>query len=159
MAGVFGTDYQKHPWTIGYSPSYVLEGRVYGRTVLKTRPKARIAVLYESDEDGKELLKGLKLGLGSRRGQIAAAVQVGGLYVTEELIAAAREQGADDLAIHDTVLTAAAFCMFNRYVDGLATLLPDDPDFYSERARSIVSIGYIGVWNESQERARAAAEA
>jgi branched-chain amino acid transport system substrate-binding protein len=73
-AGVFGTDYQKYPWTIGYSPSYVLEGRIYARTVLKTRPKARIAVLYERDEYGKELLRGLKLGLGARQGQIVAAI-------------------------------------------------------------------------------------
>ena len=49
---------------------------------------------------------------------IAAAVQIGGLHVTEELIAKAQREGADDLEIHDTVLIAAAFCMFNRYVDG-----------------------------------------
>ena len=76
---------------------------------------------------------------------IAAAVQAGGKQVTDELVAAARAEGADDVEIHDTVLIAAAFCMFNRYVDGLATSLPDDPAFYSERAKRIVADGYLGV--------------
>ena len=50
-----------------------------------------------------------------------------GRAVTEELVAAARDAGATDVEIHDTVLIAAAFCMFNRYVDGLATFAPTDP--------------------------------
>ncbi|WP_254550197.1 hypothetical protein [Catellatospora tritici] len=76
---------------------------------------------------------------------IAAAVQRSGREVTDELVAVARAEGATDLEIHDTVLIAAAFCMFNRYVDGLATTLPDDPDFYSDRAKLIVANGYLGV--------------
>src|SRR5580698_6231217 len=59
---------------------------------------------------------------------IASAVQEGGLKVTSEQVAAARAAGATDTEIHDCVLIAAAFCMFNRYVDGLATVAPDDPD-------------------------------
>ena len=51
----------------------------------------------------------------------------GGKKVTPEDVEAAREAGADDPEIHDTVLIAAAFCMYNRYVDGLATTLPEDP--------------------------------
>ena len=62
---------------------------------------------------------------------VAGAVQRGGREVTEDLVTAARAEGATDVEIHDTVLIAAAFCMFNRYVDGLATVLPDDPDFYT----------------------------
>ncbi|MEN3541427.1 carboxymuconolactone decarboxylase family protein, partial [Microbispora sp. ZYX-F-249] len=54
--------------------------------------------------------------------RIAASVQRGGREVTEEQVAAARAEGATDLEIHDTVLIAAAFCMFNRYVDGLGTV-------------------------------------
>lgn len=80
---------------------------------------------------------------------IAAAVQRGGKTVTDDLVAAARAQGADDVEIHDTVLIAAAFCMFNRYVDGLGTALPDDPAFYSERAKRIVATGYLGVLAEA----------
>ena len=57
---------------------------------------------------------------------IADAVRSSGLKVTDELVAAARAEGATDVEIHDTVLIAATFCMFNRYVDGLGTRAPDD---------------------------------
>ena len=57
-------------------------------------------------------------------------------------VAAAREAGATDAEIHDTVLIAAAFCLFNRYVDGLATTLPEDPAGYAAMAELIVSVGY-----------------
>jgi uncharacterized peroxidase-related enzyme len=73
---------------------------------------------------------------------IAAAVQQTGRAVTRELVAAARDEGATDLEIHDTVLIAAAFCMYNRYVDGLATLSPTDPAAYTESAKRIVEHGY-----------------
>jgi uncharacterized peroxidase-related enzyme len=73
---------------------------------------------------------------------IAAAVREDGRKVTTELVEAARAEGASDLEIHDTVLIAAAFCMFNRYVDGLGTFAPQDPDAYAESARRIVEFGY-----------------
>ena len=76
---------------------------------------------------------------------IAGKVQLGGKQVTAEDIAAAREQGATDLEIHDTVLIAAVFCMCNRYVDGLGTWAPLDPDIYRQRAAQIVEHGYTGV--------------
>jgi uncharacterized peroxidase-related enzyme len=74
--------------------------------------------------------------------QIAEKVQQGGLHVTEADIAAAREHEATDQEIHDAVLIAAAFCMYNRYVDGLATVAPDDADAYREMAHRIVEHGY-----------------
>jgi uncharacterized peroxidase-related enzyme len=73
---------------------------------------------------------------------IASAVQEGGLKVTSQQVAAARANGATDTEIHDCVLIAAAFCMFNRYVDGLATVAPDDPDGYAAAAQYIVEYGY-----------------
>jgi uncharacterized peroxidase-related enzyme len=76
---------------------------------------------------------------------IAGKVQLGGKQVTEKDIAAAREQGATDREIHDTVLIAAAFCMANRYVDGLGTWAPTDPAVYRQNAAKIVAHGYIGV--------------
>ncbi|HZL54458.1 MAG TPA: peroxidase-related enzyme [Solirubrobacteraceae bacterium] len=75
--------------------------------------------------------------------RIAGAVQRGGKNVGEADVAAARELGATDVEIHDTVLIAAAFCMYNRYVDGLATWQPADPDDYLERGRALVERGYI----------------
>jgi uncharacterized peroxidase-related enzyme len=74
---------------------------------------------------------------------IAAAVQRGGREVDLSAVQAAREGGATDLEIHDTVLIAAAFCMFNRYVDGLGTALPKDPSVYVQRARRIAEHGYV----------------
>jgi uncharacterized peroxidase-related enzyme len=76
---------------------------------------------------------------------IAAAVQEGGLKVTPEHVEAAREAGATDAEIHDCVLIAAAFCMYNRYVDGLATIAPDDPAFYAMGAQAIVEYGYTAL--------------
>ncbi len=73
---------------------------------------------------------------------IAASVQKGGKNVTSEQIENARENGATDVEIHDTVLIAAAFCMFNRYVDGLATWAPADRQFYINRAPQRAVEGY-----------------
>jgi uncharacterized peroxidase-related enzyme len=73
---------------------------------------------------------------------IAGKVQGGGKLVTPGDVAKARELGASDLEIHDTVLIAAMFCMCNRYVDGLATWAPDDPAFYRQRAAKIATDGY-----------------
>lgn len=74
---------------------------------------------------------------------IAAAVQQGGLNVTAELVARSRAADASDLEIHDTVLIAAVFCMFNRYVDGLATIAPDDPALYATGAQRLINDGYL----------------
>ena len=73
---------------------------------------------------------------------IAGKVQILGSAVTEADIGAAREQGADDREIHDTVLIAAAFSMFNRYVDGLGSWTPTDPAAYEEMGRRMAK-GYV----------------
>jgi uncharacterized peroxidase-related enzyme len=77
--------------------------------------------------------------------EIAALVQQSGKAVTAEAVARARANGATDEEIHDTVLIAAAFCMYNRYVDGLATIPLADPAGYDEMAKHIVEHGYVGV--------------
>jgi uncharacterized peroxidase-related enzyme len=74
---------------------------------------------------------------------IAGKVQQGGRNVTSEDVAHARTAGADDKAIHDTILIAAAFCMFNRYVDGLATWTPDDPEVYEATGEKLATNGYL----------------
>jgi uncharacterized peroxidase-related enzyme len=74
---------------------------------------------------------------------IAGKVQQGGKNVLPEDIERARREGATDLEIHDTVLIAAAFCMYNRYVDGLATCAPKDPDFYRARGAKLATEGYL----------------
>ncbi len=74
---------------------------------------------------------------------IAGKVQVNGKSVTEEDIDAARASGANDRDIHDTVLVAATFSMFNRYVDGLSTLTPADPVMYEEMGKRMAMAGYV----------------
>lgn len=73
---------------------------------------------------------------------IAGSVQKGGKNVTNEQVETARDAGASDKEIHDTVLIAAAFCMFNRYVDGLGTWAPADPQVYIPRGIRIAEEGY-----------------
>lgn len=72
---------------------------------------------------------------------IAEKVQVSGKSVTPELIEKAKSNGATDIEIHDTVLIASLFCLYNRYVDGLSTVTPDNPIFY-ENLASRISSGY-----------------
>jgi alkylhydroperoxidase family enzyme len=73
---------------------------------------------------------------------IAGKVAESGRSVAAADVERARQHGATDLEIHDTVLIAAVFCLCNRYVDGLATWTPSDPAFYRERAKVIVDNGY-----------------
>jgi uncharacterized peroxidase-related enzyme len=73
---------------------------------------------------------------------IAGKVQSGGKYVLESDVQLARERGATDLEIHDTVLITAAFCMYNRYVDGLATWAPNDPAAYRQQGARLAHDGY-----------------
>lgn len=68
---------------------------------------------------------------------IAKLVQRSGKEVTEESVQRARQAGATDIEIHDTVLIAGLFCLYNRYVDGLASVTPTDPKFYQGLAQRI----------------------
>ncbi|UOE47475.1 carboxymuconolactone decarboxylase family protein [Mucilaginibacter sp. SMC90] len=73
---------------------------------------------------------------------IAHQVQGSGKNVKETDIKAARDLGATDKEIHDTVLIAAAFCMYNRYVDGLGTWAPAENEAYMEMGKQLAHIGY-----------------
>lgn len=75
--------------------------------------------------------------------KIAAKVQQGGKMVLPEDIEQAKKQGASDKQIHDTVLISAAFCMFNRYVDGLATWSNEDPALYLDASKRMAEQGYL----------------
>ena len=73
---------------------------------------------------------------------IAALAQQSGKSVTSEAIQKAKDAGATDIEIHDTVLIAALFCLYNRYVDGLATVTPTDPAFYKGLGERLKNNGY-----------------
>ncbi len=74
---------------------------------------------------------------------IAGKVQLDGKLVTPADVEAARKEGATDLEIHDTVLIAAAFSMYNRYVDGLGTMQPSDPGLYTQMGQHLAAEGYL----------------
>ncbi len=73
---------------------------------------------------------------------IGGKVQESGKAVKEEHIQRAKSAGATDMEIHDTVLIAALFCLYNRYVDGLDSYCPEDPEYYKKLASRLVTIGY-----------------
>ena len=88
---------------------------------------------------------------------IAGKVQRSGKQVIAEDVENARRLGASDVEIHDTVLIAAAFCMYNRYVDGLATWAPEDPESYKPRAAVVAEGGYNRIPSETRAHARSSA--
>jgi ABC-type branched-subunit amino acid transport system substrate-binding protein len=71
-ATTMGRDGRQYPWTIAYQPTYIAEGAMYANHIKRTRPRARIAILYQDDDYGKDLIAGLRRGLGPRAGQIVA---------------------------------------------------------------------------------------
>ena len=73
---------------------------------------------------------------------IAALVQESGKSVTTDSVQKAKDTGATDVEIHDTVLIAALFCLYNRYVDGLSTVTPSDPNFYNGLGKRLKDHGY-----------------
>jgi branched-chain amino acid transport system substrate-binding protein len=72
-ATTWGRDAAKYPWTIGFQPSYAAEGLVYGQYIARARKRARVAVLFQNDDYGKDLLASLKLGLGRSGSKVVAA--------------------------------------------------------------------------------------
>ena|ERR1700688_2657468 len=99
--------------------------------------EAVAATLDEADDSLSPKLKSLL--------RLAEKVRLGGKAVTSDDVAEARANGADDVEIHDAVLIAAAFCMYNRYVDGLATWAPHDPSGYTAIAEVLLDQGYTSL--------------
>ena len=115
-ATTWGRDAAKYPWTIGFQPSYAAEGLVYGQYVAKTQKKAKIAVLFQNDDYGKDLLGGLKRGLGRSASKVIAAepYQVTSPDVGSQ-IAKLKASGANVLAVFATPTFAIqAYVFANR---------------------------------------------
>jgi branched-chain amino acid transport system substrate-binding protein len=71
-ASYWGLQYKQFPWTIGWQPDYIAEGRAYGEWIKKNAPNSKIAVFYQNDDYGKDYLRGLKIGLGSKTSLIVS---------------------------------------------------------------------------------------
>ena len=117
-----------------------------------TRGQVQLAVEIETKIAGRQPTAVVRGALGmaavlEARLQLVAECALRFLFtleVTAADVEGARQEGATDKEIHDTVLIAAAFCMFNRYVDGLATWQPHDPDVYREIGQHTARLGYVG---------------
>jgi len=72
-ATTFGRDFKQYPWTIGFQPSYRAEGWIYGKYLARTKPGAKIAVLFQNDAYGKDLIAGLKQGIARSKVKVVAA--------------------------------------------------------------------------------------
>ena len=115
-ATTWGRDASTYPWTIGFQPSYQAEGLVYGQYVAKTKKGAKIAVLFQNDSYGKDLLVGLKAGLGRSGSKVVAAepYEVTASDVGSQ-IAKLKASGANVLAIFATPTFAIqAYVFANR---------------------------------------------
>jgi branched-chain amino acid transport system substrate-binding protein len=113
----FGRDYRQYPWTIAYQPTYIAEGAMYGNYIRRTMPQAKIAILYQDDSYGADLIKGLERGLGPRKGNIVSKV---GYSATDDnvqsQIARLRSSKASILMLFSTPkFTIQAY----QYVNGL----------------------------------------
>ena len=97
------TEHRKFPWSMGYLPSFAGEGAIYGRYIAAHQPKARIAVLYENSDFGKDLLNGLRRGLGNKKGRVVAtqAYEIDDQNVDSEL-ARLKSSGANTLMLFAT---------------------------------------------------------
>jgi branched-chain amino acid transport system substrate-binding protein len=102
-ATTFGRDYEQYPYSIGLQPSHQAEGWVYGKFLARTAGSTRVAVLFQNDDYGKDLLGGLKRGLQRSKAKVIAAqpYDVGSQDVSTQ-IAKLRASGADTLAIFAT---------------------------------------------------------
>ncbi len=100
----------------------------------------RVQSVLAHDFDGADLSPKMRALLA-----IAAEVQRAVAPVSDRAVAVARQAGVSDEELHDTVLIAAAFCMYNRYVDGLATVAGPDRRFYDTVAEVIVQHGYAAA--------------
>jgi len=95
-----GRDGNQYPYAIGFQPSYQAEGWVYGKYVARTRPGAKIAVLFQNDDYGKDLLNGLKKGLQRSRAKVVAAQPYDSTGVdVQSQVAKLKASGADVFAI------------------------------------------------------------
>src|SRR5215472_13480686 len=100
----WGTDYKQFPFTIGYQPDYVSEGKIYAKDILSNHPNAKIGILYQNDDYGKDYLNGLQAGLGSKASSMiidTETYEANAADVTSQT-AAIKAKGADLLFIAAT---------------------------------------------------------
>ena len=112
-ATTFGRDYKQYPWTIGFQPSYQAEGWIYGKFLARTKPRSRVAVLFQNDNYGKDLIAGLKQGIARSTVRVIAAQPYEATAPdVQSQIARLKASGADVLAIFATPKFATQALVF-----------------------------------------------
>jgi ABC-type branched-subunit amino acid transport system substrate-binding protein len=158
------SDPRHFPWTLGFNPNYFVEGRIYGQYILKNYPDAKIGVLYQNDDLGKDYLNGLKAGLGNKAGKMIVAVA--SYEITEPTIDShilkLRDAGADLLFSASTPKQAAQAIKKNAEI-GWKPVHIIDINANSvgavlkpaglENAKGIISVGYVkdpldSIWRD-----------
>jgi branched-chain amino acid transport system substrate-binding protein len=160
-------DPKNHPWTMGWQPSYRIEARIYGRYILKNLPDAKVAVLYQNDDFGKDYLTGLREGLGDKADKMIVATKT---YETtdptvDSQVVALQGSGADVLLTAATPKFAAqairkvydigwkpTHILTNVSVSVGSVMKPAGP----EKGVGIISAGYLKdptdpQWQNGQE--------
>jgi branched-chain amino acid transport system substrate-binding protein len=160
-------DPKNHPWTMGWQPSYRIEARIYGKYILKNLPDAKIAVLYQNDDFGKDYLTGLREGLGDKADKMIVATKT---YETtdptvDSQVVALQGSGADVLLTAATPKFAAqairriydigwkpTHILTNVSVSVGSVMKPAGP----EKGVGIISAGYLKdptdpQWQNGQE--------
>ena len=160
-------DPKNHPWTMGWQPSYRIEARIYGRYILKNLPDAKVAVLYQNDDFGKDYLTGLREGLGDKADKLIVATKT---YETtdptvDSQVVALQGSGADVLLTAATPKFAAqairkvydigwkpTHILTNVSVSVGSVMKPAGP----EKGVGIISAGYLKdptdpQWQNGQE--------
>jgi len=103
-ASKWGAEYKQFPWTIGLQPDYVSEAKVYAKDIMKNHPNAKIGILYQNDDYGKDYVNGLTQGLGSNSSWITATQSYDSTAAPDvsSQVAALKDKGADLLLIAAT---------------------------------------------------------
>jgi len=156
-ATTWGRDYAQYPYTIGFQPSYQAEGWVYGKYLARTAPGATIAVLFQNDDYGKDLLGGLKRGLQRSKAKVIAAQPYDPTAPDiSSQIAKLKSSGADTLAIFATpafALQAYSFAnklgwkpkrvINNNVASGSATMAKAAADGQNKLVNGTISIAFL----------------
>ncbi|HWN20609.1 MAG TPA: ABC transporter substrate-binding protein [Gaiellaceae bacterium] len=144
-ASAFGRDYRRYPWTIGFGPSLHAEGRIYGAYLARTRPRARVAVLVQNDADERELLAGLRRGLGRSRAKVVGTQRFD--PAAPELaaqVASLKASGADVLAVFAPARVAGqVFAAAARLVWRPLTLVASSATAAPGVPQGAVSLAYL----------------
>jgi ABC-type branched-subunit amino acid transport system substrate-binding protein len=139
-ATAFGTEYRRYPSTIGFQPSHRTEGWIYGRYVSRSRPAAKLAVLYEDGADGLDLLAGLKQGITRSKARVVVAEPVDPLAPdVETQVASLKASGASVLALFvSSEIASQAYAAANRL--GWRPLIVGRP---ASKVEGAVSIAFL----------------